>query len=216
MQKLLFFSLFLLLFSCKKDSPSNNQLSAQMLSKGAWPIIAGNYWIYTDSVFTIDGTFKSVTLDTLRTSDSATYQGHVYYGTFNDLPNVYYRQVNDSTNEVYNDFVKNAEIAFRQVNKNNTLIFTSESDKTVWVEGSYHNYHEVGKLTGYTELKNIDGYDCIRNEFVDTYNTQLSFHSLTYVKNGVGPVQLLQYQMKEAPGSVYLYRKRDLVSYKLN
>jgi hypothetical protein len=220
MQKLAIFLLLFSLASCTKESTNTNATvnhpNNSILSKGAWPIVQGNYWVYRDSIFEENGVLKTVNIsDTLRTGDSSIYKGDVFYGTYNSLQNVYYRQVNDSTNELYNDFVKNAQIVFRQVSKNNTIILTTQSEVSVWVNDGFKKYQSVGTLTGYTDITTINGHDCIRNEFVGTYDGEISFKSILYVKPGLGIVRSLQYRMKQTPGNLYLHKKQDLQSYKL-
>ena len=222
MQKLVILSLFVLFFSCKKESAVNNQTdnqtNNQKLSKGTWPIVPGNYWVYRDSLFNNDGTFRNVvTNDTFRTSTSVTFNGQVFYGPYDNFGFTYYRQVDDSTTEVFgNDFRKQSNIIFRQVKNNNTVIWSKEEDGNAFFNGAFNNYHSVNSLTGFTDITSVNGYDCIRNEAVLSWSGTVGSKTILYVKPGVGLVRLLQYNMKnQSLGDVYLTLKMDLLSYKL-
>lgn len=210
MQKLTGFILLLLVFSCtKKDQSSNKQNSGQTQSKPLWSIVRGNYWVYRDSSFDDNGSFFGVApSDTLRTTDSLTYQGNVYYGkdTFY-ITTVYFRLANDSTVEGYEPGPTTPYIYFRQVKANNTII--NNSDVII------SNAHNVITQIGYTDITNLYGYDCIRNETNQVYAGNLEIKTVIYVKQGIGVVRYARYVRNRSSGKLNIYFSRTLVSYKV-
>ena len=152
---------------------------------------------------------------TLNTTDTVMYQGKVFYGKDDEFRDSYYRQADDSTIEIYNKVLKNSSIFFKQVSANNTTIWSTQEDQTVFINGAFTNYHIVTTLTGYTDITTINGYDCIRNEVLQTYSGNATYKAIVYVKPGVGLVRLIEYEMNQSPGNLFLYLIRDLVSYKL-
>lgn len=227
MNKLTAVCLILFLCSCHKERVSEDQSSSQtadqsstqLQSKGVWPFVKGNYWVYQDSTSPAGGTLVAESAnDTLKVKDSVSFQSKSYYGPDRIFPNMYYREnSNDSTVETYDSHFNQTNIFFQQVGANNTIVYKNESDQTIYLNGSNKNYHIVNELIGYTDMKKINGYDsCITNEIVQTYSGDTVFKRITYVKPGVGMVKMLIYQMKnETPGDIYLYFKRDLLAYKL-
>jgi hypothetical protein len=215
MKKLIAIVLLISLYGCHKEKAETNQAGK---SQGAWPFIKGNYWIYTDSLFTENGNpFVIFPHDTTFVNDSINFQSKYFYGPDGLSKSLYYRQDEDHiTVEGYEDDLKTSYILFKQVSTNNTIIYSEQSDDTFYLNGNYKNYHVVKTLTGYTDVTKIDGYDCIRNELVETFSGDTSYKQILYVKPGVGLVRLLIYNMKnETPGSLFLQSKRDLVGYKL-
>ncbi|WP_018615270.1 hypothetical protein [Segetibacter koreensis] len=214
MQKLPVFFLLLLLVSCTKNSTSINQTSnsqgnGQTESKTVWPVVTGNYWVYRDSLFNDNGSFGSVfPSDTLKTTDSVTYEGKVFYGTNPFyVSRTYYRQVDDNTVEEYDYNINSSAIIFKRVEANNTIIRSQDA--------VVPNEHVVTTLTGYTDVINIYGYDCIRNENTQTVNGDLWLRVVTYVKPGVGLVRMEYYVKYKASEKLRLYFTRTMVSYKI-
>jgi hypothetical protein len=221
MQKLVIFSLVVLFFSCKKESQVNNQTdnqpNAELLSRGTWPIVPGNYWVYRDSSFFSHGALINVgNNDTLKTNTTVTFNDKIFYGTL--FRNTYFRQVDDSTTEQYglNDPRKEPIIIFRQVKNNNTVVWSKEHDAEAIFDGTSKKYHIVDALTAFTDITTINGYDCIRNEVVSSFSGKIAGKTIIYVKPGVGMVRFLQYQLKnDRTGDLYLSLRIDLLSYKL-
>lgn len=218
MQKILAVCFCLCLISCKKDpSPDNTpeQPPENTEIRGAWPIIKGNYWVYTDTEYSRYGGVASVYFeDTLKTEAQALFQNKPYYGTFITAPYTYFRQTNDSTVEQYNTYADSPYIFFRQVKNNNTLVWRTEFDGTRFYAGAERTYHVVSTLTGYTDITRINGYDCIKNELLQWWSGVLHYKLVLYIKPGVGLVRLMQYELDDQLPDLFLHDTKDLTAYK--
>ncbi|MEP7377395.1 MAG: hypothetical protein ABI675_28590 [Chitinophagaceae bacterium] len=210
----LIFSL-LLLAACSKghdpESPADPVEPTEI--RGVWPIVKGNHWAYKDSGYN-KGVFYYTMDDTLYTKESTFVDGHFYYGTFLSLPQFFLSQTDDYTVKLFNGYNLANYIFFKQVATNDSLISKKELDAMIPVNGTERNVHIITTLRGYTELTKVNGYDCIRNEFVTTYDGEVYSKDIIYVKPGIGMVRSVEYERIDVTGPLVITYSRDLVSYK--
>jgi hypothetical protein len=230
MKKLTVVFFLAILCACHKENVSNSQSSSQndpppsgttpsptqKQSVAIWPIVNSNYWVFRDSTFNSDGTLMAASLnDSIGATDSTNFNSKFYFGPDPAIEKTYYRENDDSTIEYYNDDIKASGIFFKEVNTNNSLVTKIEGDVTLLLNGTNKTYHVLHVQTGYTDLTKVNEFDsCIRNELIETYSGDTTYKCIIYMKPGVGMVKYLLYLMKdETPGKLYLYFKRELLTY---
>ena len=209
MNRILFLSVIIFLFSCSK---SNNNSTPPTKSDGLLPLSVGNFWQYIKTSYDSTGAVTGTSTDEIDITGQITVSGVTYYQQYQtSITNInsgsFFINLDSNTLEKIDSATQYT--FFKRVTADSSSVDTWADTVTSRCKG--HNY-----LYGFTDSTDINGYVSLRNVVYVLDCTGFNFEKwVYYLKPGVGFVRILHYVL-QTNGTFYLQFQEDLSTHHTN
>lgn len=200
---LLFFSL-IFFGSCHKETDRPDKPIKQ---NGLWPLNFNNEWNYRRFFYNNDGTVRSYSDEQTKITDTITVEGQLHFGdkiTGQFLANIDSNTVRSTAGSYQLNHPYS--VLFKRVFINDTIIWSIDDQ----------NCNSNLSFRSYTDIVNVNGYDCLRNErLTKKCDGTINAKEVFYLKPGVGLVKFEEYVLEPGTAKLVLRIGVELRSYKL-